>query len=845
MLRKIFLLLSFFFFLHVNGDNVRYGLTFNSHSVNQDLRTSLNLTPYETLSFPNGFSVEFSIKFNPGIQTYGYVCRFISDDSQTFDIISNINGRKLNCVLIDVDKALANVNFQIENSTVRKDWYKIRIDFRPEKIICNIDEEVQVMPHSFSGFKNIRLYFGSNKDKIYYSSDVPPISIKDVLIKDEKGNSIYSWKMDKNNGDKVFDSIRKKEATVENGVWEIDKYIEWNKDISASVMGRYPQMAFDSINNIFYIATSDSLVSVGLKDRSIIRKETIKGSPYAASTGGQLIYDNKRNRLVSYSHLYPDLIFYNFQINEWSGENQDQRFANAHQHNHFIDSEKDRLVTFGGYGYQTYKAWVSLHNLDGGEWVINDLADKIAPRYLSALGNFGEGKFLILGGYGSISGKQEESPKNFYDLYEIDSRNLTCKKLFDLEFPMKPLVFSNSMVVDKKNNKIYALGFNNSRFNTFLNLCEISLTDGSVAVLADSIPYNFMDMESFCDLILDTRNSVLYTVLLQKSSGTNTLDIYSLSYPPLKISDVTQSDISEANDKESIPLLYFVLLFILLLAIVVYLIRIRKRKPVSTNDNTIEKQTHLPREGYHSEAKSFSTIKLIGGFQVFSKDGLDITDSFTPILKQLFLFILLSSIKNGKKITSEKLDEKFWYQMDKASASNNRSVNVRKLRLLLEKIGNVVLSNKRSYWFIDLQNDIYCDYREIMLLFKQIKDAKNIPLHTLEKTLEIAKEGILLPNLNVDWIDDYKNEYSSTLIDLLSKATMQPDINADQKLLLKIANVMLLHDNIDEEAITIKCRALFLLGQKGLSKQTFDKFAQDYQNLLNEPPKIRYEDIVS
>ena len=116
---------------------------------------------------------------------------------------------------------------------------------------------------------------------------------------------------------------------------------------------------------------------------------------------------------------------------------------------------------------------MSTHSLDGGDWDIEDMVDSIAPRYLSALGYLGGGKFLILGGYGSISGRQEESPKNFYDLYELDSRKKTCKKLFDLTFPKEPVAFSNSMIVDK--DKVYALAYNNNRFHTQLNLCEISL----------------------------------------------------------------------------------------------------------------------------------------------------------------------------------------------------------------------------------------------------------------------------------------------------------------------------------------------------------------------------------
>ena len=128
------------------------------------------------------------------------------------------------------------------------------------------------------------------------------------------------------------------------------------------------------------------------------------------------------------------------------------------------------------------------------------------------------------------------------------------------------------------------------------------------------------------------------------------------------------------------------LLFLICLSFVVFFCVRRKRretppaKSISSFSGSVTKSPTV-------ELKTpVSTVKLLGGFQVFDKEGVDITDNFTPIVKQILLYLLLSTVKDGKKVTSEKLDETFWFEMDKASASNNRSVNVRKLRLLLEKV---------------------------------------------------------------------------------------------------------------------------------------------------------------
>lgn len=842
-MRKIYLLLLLcLFFYGLHGTNIHYGLTFYSHTVNQDVRTSLNLTPAESFSFSDGFSLEFDIKFNPGVQTYGYVCR-ITSGTNSLDIISNINGSKLNFVLIDVDKALANVDFKIALPRNREDWSKMKVDFKKNKVICSINDHIQTIPYSFDHFNNIEINFGKSWTKMFYSSDVPPITIKDVAIRDEQRELLYFWKLDKYVGEKVYDEICSKEAIAENGSWDIDKYIKWQKEISIPVTEKYAQIAFDSIRNQLYIATSDSIVFLNMNNFHSKRIKTLKGSPFGAGGSSQLIYDYIYDRIISYSLLYPDFILYDFAKNEWSSTKLDQRFAPAHHHNRFIDVEKKQLVTFGGYGYQSYKAWLSKHSLDGGVWDIKNMSKDISPRYLSALGHLGNGKFLLLGGYGSISGKQEESPKNFYDLYQMDSRNQTCEKLFDLSFPIEPVAFSNSMIVD--GNKIYALTYDNNRFHCLLNLCEVSLLDGSVSVLADSIPYNFLDMESFCDLILDKEKSVLHAVLMQKNQSEKfDVDIYSLSYPPLKVSDVVQV-VSVENENEQWGGMCWLLLLIPFVILLFCTKKYRKREMPANKREDIVLYPESEIKVSAVEIKTpVSTVKLLGGFQVFDKRGEDITDSFTPMVRKIFLYLLLSTVKDGKKITSEKLDETFWFEMDRASASNNRSVNVRKLRLLLEKTGSISVVNKTSYWFIEMGSDVICDYKDIILLLKKIKGEKRIDANTLHAILNMAQSGTLLPNLNAEWADGYKSEYSTLLMEILSKSISMAEVEPDLNLQVKIANVMLLHDNVDEEAVSIKCRALFLLGQKGASKQCYDRFVQEHLRLLNAEPKINYEDII-
>ena len=77
---------------------------------------------------------------------------------------------------------------------------------------------------------------------------------------------------------------------------------------------------------------------------------------------------------------------------------------------------------------------------------------------------------------------------------------------------------------------------------------------------ADSIPYNFLDSESFCDIFLNKSTNNLCSILLQeKESGFYSVDVYSLSYPPLNWTDILQDKYLD-NEVDSKRIVYLFLL---------------------------------------------------------------------------------------------------------------------------------------------------------------------------------------------------------------------------------------------------------------------------------------------
>lgn len=826
-----------------NSDSYSYGLAFKSHEVNKDERTSLNLTPVKN-ALDTDFTLEFDLKLIDVWDSYGYVFRIVANDSTSIDMTSFLREQKLNFIINNTQKNKHISEFKILEDFPRKDW--IHIVFKKEKSLVkySVAGKETILSEDLTDFSVDKIFFGANKYKSFFTSDVPPMVVKNILIKNQYGDIVRNWRLDKHGDNFVKDNVGGYLAVVENPIWEIDYHVKW-KEVQSLILTRtYPQIATDSIGGRVFVAIPDSLYIIDVKYQLVKRLKVNKGNSFRGPSS-YLIYDYKRDRLISYNVNQPRLLTYDFETNSWSGD-PDNNYQHIQHHNRMIDPNSNQLIVFGGYGNYTYKSEWLTHNLDDGNWTKASFIDDIAPRYLAASGYLGDNKMLVFGGYGCQSGIQEVGARNYYDIWQIDLTDHKRQRLGEIEWPDSHYTFSNSMIIDQPDNKFYALSYRNDEYRTSLKLFAVSLKDMSYYVYEDSIPYNFHDTESFCDLFLHQKNT-LYAVVSQKIDDRRyQVSIHSLLFPPLSQADVLQSENTDYEIETIIIGLLFVGLAVGAIFFVYHYYHKKSKMSLATDNSLLQNITlGIPQnEELQVDKTRLSSVLLLGNFEIFDKEGNDMLWHFSPITKQILLFCLLESVTTGKGVTSDDLDNEFWPDMDKSKATNNRNVNIRKLRLLLQEIGNVTLVRDKNYWRIEVGAGSFCDYQEIMVLLNKVKYTSHIDKKTIEEIISLGLAGALLPNVDFGWVDKYKAEYSSLLIDTLMSATGSIDIKSDLKLLVNLSEVILLHDNIDEDAIQIKCRSLYLLGQKGLSKQTYNRYCSDYKLILNEDPNLRYEDII-
>ena len=109
--------------------------------------------------------------------------------------------------------------------------------------------------------------------------------------------------------------------------------------------------------------------------------------------------------------------------------------------------------------------------------------------------------------------------------------------------------------------------------------------------------------------------------------------------------------------------------------------------------------------------------------------------------------------------------------------------------------------------------------------------------------MELLLYGPLLPNTTLDWLDNFKDTYSSNAIDLLRNLLELELQRGHQEMVLRLADIMFLHDPLNEEALTAKCAVLSAQGKKGIARNVYDRFCKEYRESMGEEYKVEFADL--
>lgn len=816
-------------------DELLSGLYFSSHEVIQDKRTSLNLTPSGPFRFPDGFTIEMDANFRNGDGYFGYIFRIIGDHNTNIDLVSRQSSTP-NFYLVLKDKVLITFNWADIPEGGYDKWIKIKftIDTRNSKIAVTFNGKKQEsLIAGIADLKNFNVVFGACRNTNFLNTDVAQMSLKDILILDANNKLVNEWKLSKHAQNLVYDEIKHAEALVENPIWNIDSHVKWRK-IKELKIDSLHGIAKDEANGRVFFVDHHAVYAFSTKTSKVDTIQAVSGSP-SSVMGTQIVYNKSTDELWSYSFNQNAISKFSFKTKTWSLRQKNFSEPDFWHHNKFFSPTDSSLITLFGYGHYTYKSIIHRYDKNLDQWQSIDRIGQIEPRYLSGCGFLNNKEMLVFGGYGSKSGRQELSPEFYYDLYLLNLTDYSFKKLWTLGTPEKPFVPCEALVPDQQSGIFYTLLYNRINYASSLHLAKFGIDKNGYQLFNDSIPYSFLDINSWSTLFLDKKTSQLVAITMHNSE----VSLYSMAYPPLLPENVYQ--------RVPFHTRWYLWMIVVLLSIclisIAYIIG-RKRKNRGKKERLYALVNHPNIAAIEPIGrKTVSSIFFMGGFQIYDSKGRNITSAFSPTLKHLFLFIFLHTIKNEKGISSAKLDEVLWFDKSGESARNNRNVNISKLRSILEDLGGVEVVNDNSFWKIQMDPIIFCDYCEALRLLRKA-NSSGLGEVEINQLIALLSFGELLPAVQTDWMDEFKSRFANETIDGLSSLFNLKEVRSNISLRYHLAECILIYDPLNDEAFAVKCSVLYNLGKKGMAKNFYDSFCKEYKKALGIDYAILFNDTI-
>jgi len=829
--------ISFFISNHFSFSQT-YGLGFSGHEVVQDKRTGLDLSPSHPICLEGKFELQFDLSFIPGYSDYfGYIFRAIDDKKRNIDLIYDKRFAENRHFVLVIGDQKSKISFDIPIQRLYKDWHTIILLFDADKNLITLKTNgksySQKVPLKKGCYKFL---FGANDFEEFKVTDLPPMNVKNVKIT-EGGKVSYQWDLMEREGIEGEEKINGNNAKVTNPIWISKKHHDWELVEKIKLKGP-ASVAFDEQTETLCMVGEDSLTNYKLAIRQLTyipyvtgKHELLRGnqSVFAGSNGLSNFYVDQK--LVS---------TFNTEKRNWSKDYKVPDYITTNWHtNKFYYPKDNSLYIFGGYGQFNYHNTIYRYSFADQSWQTVEVKNNITPRYLSALGLANKGVY-ILGGYGSVSGEQILNPKNTYDLSFFDPQTKSFTKLFDLKTQNHEFAFANSMVVNEKERSYYALAFSNHKYNSSLQLIKGSLDSSQYIFVGSEIPYTFHDISSFADLYYapQSRKFIAVTLFYMPETNETLAEIYTLSSPPEpSITTFTASSI------EGVVWVIGGLILVLLIAGGFFLFKKRSNRIDQVQDEKIfAKKTGVKEEHEPSVNPVFETtvtndhlknaVFLFGNLQLFDSEGEDITKYFTPLIKELFLVVLLHTLRWERGISSEKLTEILWFDKTAESARNNRSVNIAKLKTILDKLEGFQISKDTGYWKIKIDDTkVKVDYKQYLQI---VNSKQEINKERVNKLTEIVQRGSFLSTVEYDWLDTFKSEISNKIIDTYLHFASNIKIENDPEFLINLANLIFYFDSVNEEAMVIKCKALVFLGKHSLAKAVFETFSKDYRAIYGE-----------
>lgn len=828
------------------------GLLFQANDKEIKERTSLQIFQEgEIPCFTKNFQLSFELSIRD-FDTFGYVFLLKEDQGKTkYSFTYTYLDGENSTFKFNTDGKENHYSLNLRNDALAYQWIPVSFAFDLQQDVLTIrigDNEKKITSLGLKDTFCPHLFFG----RYDYILDMPTFAIRNLKLEGDRSHS-YTFPLNENEGEEVHTSIGKVLGTVVNPVWLINGSYHWEKLFEYSF--QTPSgITFEPDSQRLIIFSQDSLLTYNLLKRqpqkySYSNKLPVKlqlATHFMNTTDGKLyVYELNNLPLGDATVAALDL-----NNQGWKQTGVAALPVQLHHHDGFWDETTGKYLVFGGFGNKRFNNTFLEYDIEGDRWdTLSYSGDRIIPRYFSGMAvNKNREHIYVFGGMGNESGEQSVGRNYLHDLYLLDRKQQSVRRLWQNASDHR-LVVARDMILTPDEKYIYALCYPEYLSDTYLQLYRLTVDDGTMKALGDSIPMRSEEIMTNANLYYNSLTHEYYCTTTEfDKKGHTVIRTYVLSAPPVSL-----DEIRSYGSRSSLEIRWLWIMAgigVLLLAGGVLFVRKKRGKqrnavlesssvlmspPVGREpDKSVQGKETLAKEDFESSLVRPNAVYLFGPFTVIDRNGRDITHLFSSRLRQVFIYILLHSTHNG--VLSASLNEVFWPDKPDDKVKNLKGVTINQIRKNLAELDGVELVHDKGYFRL-VFTDCYCDY----FRFRTLKNAEEV-----ENELGILlMRGKFLDGMDAGMMDHFKQkveEFLSSFLPLeIERLYQQHKYDA----VIRFCNVLFRVDPVNELALAYGMHALNHTGSSQEAILQYSLFVREYRQMMNEEYSISYAELMS
>ncbi|MCE8780306.1 Kelch repeat-containing protein [Bacteroides thetaiotaomicron] len=828
------------------------GLLFQANDKEIKERTSLQIFQEgEIPCFTKNFQLSFELSIRD-FDTFGYVFLLKEDQGKTkYSFTYTYLDGENSTFKFNTDGKENHYSLNLRNDALAYQWIPVSFAFDLQQDVLTIrigDNEKKITSLGLKDTFCPHLFFG----RYDYILDMPTFAIRNLKLEGDRSHS-YTFPLNENEGEEVHTSTGKVLGTVVNPVWLINGSYHWEKLFEYSF--QTPSgITFEPDSQRLIIFSQDSLLTYNLLKRqpqkySYSNKLPVKlqlATHFMNTTDGKLyVYELNNLPLGDATVAALDL-----NNQEWKQTGVAALPVQLHHHDGFWDETTGKYLVFGGFGNKRFNNTFLEYDIEGDRWdTLSYSGDRIIPRYFSGMAvNKNWEHIYVFGGMGNESGEQSVGRNYLHDLYLLDRKQQSVRRLWQNASDHR-LVVARDMILTPDEKYIYALCYPEYLSDTYLQLYRLTVDDGTMKALGDSIPMRSEEIMTNANLYYNSLTHEYYCTTTEfDKKGHTVIRTYVLSAPPVSL-----DEICSYGSRSSLEIRWLWIMAgigVLLLAGGVLFVRKKRGKqrnavlesssvlmspPVGREpDKSVQGKETLAKEDFESSLVRPNAVYLFGPFTVIDRNGRDITHLFSSRLRQVFIYILLHSTHNG--VLSASLNEVFWPDKPDDKVKNLKGVTINQIRKNLAELDGVELVHDKGYFRL-VFTDCYCDY----FRFRTLKNAEEV-----ENELGILlMRGKFLDGMDAGMMDHFKQkveEFLSSFLPLeIERLYQQHKYDA----VIRFCNVLFRVDPVNELALAYGMHALNHTGSSQEAILQYSLFVREYRQMMNEEYSTSYAELMS